>query len=91
MEEFKQLLRLADNQVKMLPATAQVAAQQGASVWMRERLILGKYLARLLNHRARNEPTAAFRYNHLGAFANIGGDAGAATTLYYLWLSFSSC
>eukprot|EP01128_Nolandella_sp_AFSM9_P005729 TRINITY_DN2833_c0_g1_i1.p1 TRINITY_DN2833_c0_g1~~TRINITY_DN2833_c0_g1_i1.p1 ORF type:complete len:648 (-),score=113.16 TRINITY_DN2833_c0_g1_i1:57-2000(-) len=65
-EEFKELLKKADNSVKMLPATAQVASQQG------------KYLARYLNHRVVGHPTIPFQYHNLGSFARIGDDAAVA-------------
>ncbi len=44
-----------------LPATSQVAQQQG------------KYLARALNRLARGKPVEPFRYKHLGMLAYIGG------------------
>ncbi|CAA7392331.1 unnamed protein product [Spirodela intermedia] len=81
IEQFKKALEHVDFQVKNLPATAQVAAQQGA------------YLARCFNlmqdvegnpegplriresgrHRFR-----PFRYRHLGQFAPLGGEQTAA-------------
>jgi NADH dehydrogenase FAD-containing subunit len=42
--------KAADNRMKALPATAQVAAQQG------------EYIAHMLNHGA--DPTAVFHYKH---------------------------
>ncbi|XP_010905569.1 external alternative NAD(P)H-ubiquinone oxidoreductase B2, mitochondrial [Elaeis guineensis] len=81
IEEFKKALAHVDSQVKMLPATAQVAAQQG------------NYLAQCFNKmkiceehpegplrirgqgRHRFHP---FRYKHLGQFAPLGGEQTAA-------------
>uniref|UniRef100_A0A0D9WF80 NADH:ubiquinone reductase (non-electrogenic) n=1 Tax=Leersia perrieri TaxID=77586 RepID=A0A0D9WF80_9ORYZ len=81
IEEFKKALARVDSQVKMLPATAQVASQEGA------------YLANCFNRmkyceenpegplrirgtgRHRFKP---FRYRHLGQFAPLGGEQTAA-------------
>ncbi|KAH9613298.1 hypothetical protein KSS87_018557, partial [Heliosperma pusillum] len=81
IEGFKSVLSHVDSQMKSLPATAQVAAQQGA------------YLSRCFNHledcitnpegprrfkglgRHIFEP---FRYRHLGQFAPLGGEQTAA-------------
>ncbi|XP_010904945.1 external alternative NAD(P)H-ubiquinone oxidoreductase B3, mitochondrial [Elaeis guineensis] len=81
LEDFKKALAYVDSQVKMLPATAQVAAQQGY------------YLAQCFNKmniseehpegplrirgtgRHRFQP---FRYKHLGQFAPLGGGQTAA-------------
>ncbi|KAL7000292.1 External alternative NAD(P)H-ubiquinone oxidoreductase B1, mitochondrial [Sarracenia purpurea var. burkii] len=80
-EEFKSALGLVDSQAKSLPATAQVAAQQGA------------YLSRCFNRREQceNNPEGPrrfkgsgrhqfhpFRYTHLGQFAPLGGEQAAA-------------
>ncbi|KAI8007915.1 hypothetical protein LOK49_LG07G02308 [Camellia lanceoleosa] len=80
-EEFKLALSLVDAQTKSLPATAQVAAQQG------------EYLSRCFNLRKQceNNPEGPrrfrasgrhqflpFRYQHLGQFATLGGDQAAA-------------
>ncbi|KAG6505193.1 hypothetical protein ZIOFF_037547 [Zingiber officinale] len=81
IEEFKNALADVDSQVKNLPATAQVAAQQG------------NYLARCFNKmndseekpegpRRIREPGRhrfrPFRYRHLGQFAPLGGEQAAA-------------
>nr|CAB3479940.1 unnamed protein product [Digitaria exilis] len=81
IEEFKKALSLVDSQVKFLPATAQVASQQG------------QYLARCFNKmkdaeehpegpiRIRGEGRhrfLPFRYRHLGQFAPLGGEQTAA-------------
>ncbi|GAA0154793.1 hypothetical protein Leryth_015522 [Lithospermum erythrorhizon] len=81
IEKFKKALSEVDSQMKNLPATAQVAAQQGA------------YLADCFNRmeicerdpegpmrfrgsgRHRFHP---FRYKHLGQFAPLGGEQTAA-------------
>ncbi|KAE8732487.1 External alternative NAD(P)H-ubiquinone oxidoreductase B1 [Hibiscus syriacus] len=81
IEEFKSALSVADSKMKNLPATAQVANQQGA------------YLAKCFNRmeeceknpegpprfrgtgRHRFQP---FRYRHLGQFAPLGGEKTAA-------------
>ncbi|KAJ1267206.1 hypothetical protein BS78_07G038500 [Paspalum vaginatum] len=81
IEEFKKALSLVDSQVKFLPATAQVASQQG------------QYLASCFNKmkdaeenpegpiRIRGEGRhrfRPFRYRHLGQFAPLGGEQTAA-------------
>ncbi|GAV66326.1 Pyr_redox_2 domain-containing protein [Cephalotus follicularis] len=81
IEEFKSALSEVDSQMKNLPATAQVAAQQG------------KYLANCFNRmeectnfpegplRFRGEGRhrfRPFRYRHLGQFAPLGGEQTAA-------------
>ncbi|XP_047307990.1 external alternative NAD(P)H-ubiquinone oxidoreductase B2, mitochondrial-like [Impatiens glandulifera] len=81
IEEFKKALSQVDSQMKNLPATAQVAAQQGS------------YLADCFNRmeecernpegplRFRGEGRHrfhAFRYKHLGQFAPLGGEQTAA-------------
>jgi len=49
-----------------LPATSQVAQQQG------------KYLARALTRRTHNQPVEPFHYKHLGMLAYIGGNRALA-------------
>ncbi|KAF3327588.1 external alternative NAD(P)H-ubiquinone oxidoreductase B2 [Carex littledalei] len=81
IEEFKKALANVDSQVKFLPATAQVASQQG------------EYLARCFNKmkEAEEHPKGPvrirepgrhrfrpFRYQHLGQFAPLGGEQTAA-------------
>ncbi|XP_027346647.1 external alternative NAD(P)H-ubiquinone oxidoreductase B1, mitochondrial-like isoform X2 [Abrus precatorius] len=81
IEAFKLALSHADSQMKSLPATAQVAAQQGA------------YLARCFNrmdHAVENpegprrfrgsgrHKFLPFRYKHFGQFAPLGGEQAAA-------------
>jgi NADH:ubiquinone reductase (non-electrogenic) len=50
----------------LLPATAQVAQQEG------------KYLAQQLTRIARRQPDEPFRYRHLGMLAYIGGNKALA-------------
>ncbi|KAJ8748325.1 hypothetical protein K2173_001744 [Erythroxylum novogranatense] len=81
IEEFKLALAHVDSQTKTLPATAQVAAQQG------------KYLSRCFNRRehCKDHPEGPrrfresgrhhflpFRYKHFGQFAPLGGEQTAA-------------
>ncbi|KAL0353157.1 UNVERIFIED_CONTAM: External alternative NAD(P)H-ubiquinone oxidoreductase B2, mitochondrial [Sesamum angustifolium] len=81
LEEFKSALSQVDSQMKNLPATAQVAAQQGS------------YLADCFNRmeecemnpegplRFRGEGRhrfRPFRYKHFGQFAPLGGEQTAA-------------
>lgn len=81
IEEFKSSLSKVDSQMKNLPATAQVAAQQGS------------YLARCFNRMDECEKNPEgplrfrgsgrhrfrpFRYKHLGQFAPLGGEQTAA-------------
>ncbi|KAI9152672.1 hypothetical protein H9P43_009468 [Blastocladiella emersonii ATCC 22665] len=68
--EFRALLADVDTRLKSLPATAQVAAQQG------------KYLGHKLSALRRVGSEAAarqlFRYRHLGSLAYVGGEEGVA-------------
>ncbi|KAF2303447.1 hypothetical protein GH714_018419 [Hevea brasiliensis] len=81
IEEFKTALSEVDSQMKNLPATAQVASQQGT------------YLANCFNRmeEVENNPEGPlrfrgegrhrfrpFRYKHLGQFAPLGGEQTAA-------------
>lgn len=81
IEEFKSALSQVDSEMKHLPATAQVAAQQGV------------YLARCFNRMEECEKNPEgplrfrgegrhrfhpFRYKHLGQFAPLGGEQTAA-------------
>ncbi|KAI3465695.1 hypothetical protein Pfo_022358 [Paulownia fortunei] len=81
IEGFKLALSIVDKQTKSLPATAQVAAQQGA------------YLSRCFNkmEKCKQNPEGPrkfrsggrhefrpFRYRHLGQFAPLGGEQAAA-------------
>nr|GMD93046.1 external alternative NAD(P)H-ubiquinone oxidoreductase B2, mitochondrial [Ipomoea batatas] len=81
IEEFKSALSKVDSQMKNLPATAQVASQQGV------------YLADCFNRmeKCEKDPEGPirfrgegrhrfrpFRYKHLGQFAPLGGEQTAA-------------
>ncbi|XP_058090065.1 external alternative NAD(P)H-ubiquinone oxidoreductase B2, mitochondrial-like [Magnolia sinica] len=81
IEGFKIALSQVDSQMKNLPATAQVAAQEGA------------YLAKCFNNMEESEHNPEgpprirgsgrhrfrpFRYKHLGQFAPLGGEQTAA-------------
>ncbi|MED6185637.1 External alternative NAD(P)H-ubiquinone oxidoreductase B1, mitochondrial [Stylosanthes scabra] len=81
IEGFKMALSHMDSQMKTLPATAQVASQQG------------EYLARCFNrmHQCEEHPEGPrrfkgsgrhtflpFRYKHFGQFAPLGGEQAAA-------------
>lgn len=70
LAQLRAILEKADQKIRALPATAQVASQEG------------RYVARLLNQIAdlskpelvakNHEP---FRYKHMGALAYVGGDS----------------
>jgi len=70
-DEFESACAVVDKELKMLPPTAQVAAQQG------------EYLAKILNevpyselrHETGFEPH--FEYKHMGSMAYIGGEHAA--------------
>ncbi|XXG70397.1 hypothetical protein AAC387_Pa06g3168 [Persea americana] len=81
IEGFKSALSHVDSQMKSLPATAQVAAQQG------------EYLSRCFNHmkECKDNPEGPlrfrqsgrhqfrpFQYKHFGQFAPLGGEQTAA-------------
>jgi hypothetical protein len=66
VDQFKAIIEKVDSKLKMLPATAQVASQQGA------------YLGKRLNAMARGETSGPFRYRHFGSFAYIGSDEAVA-------------
>ncbi|KAK9728397.1 hypothetical protein K7432_001111 [Basidiobolus ranarum] len=70
LDELKKLLQYVDSKLTSLPATAQVASQQG------------KYLAQKLNSSASpltesDDQYPPFTYSHLGSLAYIGGSAVA--------------
>jgi len=69
LEEFKLLLHKVDSALKNLPATAQVASQQG------------KYLAKVFNADAEAKASLhhkPFAYRHLGSFSYVGSNASVA-------------
>lgn len=66
MSTLRSILEKADQKVRALPATAQVASQEG------------RYVANLLNQLSRNPQATKlqpFRYKHMGSLAYVGGDA----------------
>ncbi|KAK9838284.1 hypothetical protein WJX81_002324 [Elliptochloris bilobata] len=71
LEQFKEQLRRIDQTLRALPATAQVASQQGnylASVFNAHRIPPVGGTERLC------DIAAPFKYHHSGNFAYIGGD-----------------
>ncbi|KAL0476820.1 NADH:quinone reductase [Acrasis kona] len=68
LDQFRTIVQKVDSKMKILPATAQVASQQGA------------YLAKRLNALSENKDAAypPFKYRHLGSFAYIGADEAVA-------------
>uniref|UniRef100_A0A383VLR6 NADH:ubiquinone reductase (non-electrogenic) n=1 Tax=Tetradesmus obliquus TaxID=3088 RepID=A0A383VLR6_TETOB len=70
-EQFKALLEKIDSGLRALPATAQVAKQQGE--YLAEVLKRGSFdqQAKVLQP---NEKQAPFKYNHKGSLAYVGGD-----------------
>jgi len=93
VEEFKEILGEIDRELKSLPATAQVATQQG------------KYLASLLSNLEKEtdiefsqdlgaQGAKPFKYRHLGSFAYVGDNRavlelpiiGAFKGLAAMWL-----
>ncbi|KAL8506665.1 hypothetical protein ACS0TY_017528 [Phlomoides rotata] len=81
IEGFKLALSLVDKQTKSLPATAQVASQQGAYLSrcfnIRERCLQKPEGPRKFRSGGRHE-FLPFRYRHLGQFAPLGGEQAAA-------------
>ncbi|XP_073124986.1 external alternative NAD(P)H-ubiquinone oxidoreductase B4, mitochondrial-like isoform X2 [Henckelia pumila] len=81
IEKFKSALSEVDSQMKNLPATAQVAAQQGAYLadCFNRMTLCEKYPEGPLRFRGigrhRFHP---FRYKHFGQFAPLGGEQTAA-------------
>ena len=67
---LRSALEKADSKIRTLPATAQVASQEG------------RYVARLLNQipntnviNLQENNLQSFRYQHMGSLAYVGGDA----------------
>ncbi|KAK1437958.1 hypothetical protein QVD17_03758 [Tagetes erecta] len=81
IEGFKLALCQADSQMKSLPATAQVAAQQGTYL---SRCFNKMDLAKITPEGPRRfkgtgrHEFLPFRYKHLGQFAPLGGEQAAA-------------
>jgi NADH:ubiquinone reductase (non-electrogenic) len=82
-EAFKAELVAADKTLRALPATAQVASQQGKYVAQHLNLQTTQtedfstinFLRKILFQRG--DATAPFAYHHLGSLAYIGGDSAA--------------
>lgn len=66
LQEFERLLKIVDQKLKPLPATAQVAFQQGG------------YVANSLNQLVKGKEPEMFVYKHLGSFSFIGGNQAVA-------------
>ncbi|KAJ3047902.1 hypothetical protein HK097_011071 [Rhizophlyctis rosea] len=92
LEEIQKMLKDINNKLTSLPATAQVAAQQGA------------YLGKKLSSLSLQAPSAwavtestfkPFAYRHFGSFSYVGGDnavvdmgdgwSGGGVGVYFLW------
>ncbi|MCD7472363.1 External alternative NAD(P)H-ubiquinone oxidoreductase B3, mitochondrial [Datura stramonium] len=81
IEKFKTLLAEVDSQMKNLPATAQVAAQQGsylADCFNRMKVCEGNPEGPLRFRGTGRHRFHPFRYRHLGQFAPLGGEQTAA-------------
>ncbi|KAL2547836.1 External alternative NAD(P)H-ubiquinone oxidoreductase B4 [Forsythia ovata] len=89
IEKFKSSLSEVDTQMKNLPATAQVAAQQGAYLadCFNRMEVCERYPEGPLRFRGTGRHRFhAFRYKHFGQFAPLGG-AQAAAELPGDWVS----
>ncbi|KAL3509504.1 hypothetical protein ACH5RR_028905 [Cinchona calisaya] len=81
IEKFKSALSEVDSQMKNLPATAQVASQQGAYLadCFNRMDICEKYPEGPIRFRGTGRHRFhPFRYKHLGQFAPLGGEQTAA-------------
>lgn len=81
IEKFKLALSQVDSQMKNLPATAQVAAQQGTYLadCFNRMDICEKYPEGPIRFRGTGRHRfRPFRYKHLGQFAPLGGEQTAA-------------
>ncbi len=89
-EEFKATLLHLDRQLKSLPATAQVASQQGS------------YLGRLLSQtngelltqdtdELEKKGLAPFKYHHLGSFAYVGDNKAVLQVPIFGKLVYTVC
>ncbi|KAK6785071.1 hypothetical protein RDI58_018526 [Solanum bulbocastanum] len=81
IEKFKKLLAEVDSQMKNLPATAQVAAQQGsylADCFNRLQICEANPEGPLRFRGTGRHRFHPFRYRHLGQFAPLGGEQTAA-------------
>ncbi|KAF5728960.1 external alternative NAD(P)H-ubiquinone oxidoreductase B2 mitochondrial-like [Tripterygium wilfordii] len=88
IEEFKKALSEVDSQMKNLPPTAQVAAQQGsylADCFNRMEVCDENPEGPLRFRESGRHRFKPFRYRHLGQFAPLGGEQTAAQ-LPYDWV-----
>jgi NADH dehydrogenase len=96
LDEFKNLLSEVDKSIKTLPATAQVASQQG--------YYLGRILSQMYQTKGKSWNSSdletlnsPFLYRHMGSMANIGGEQavvdfdngwiGEGNMSFWLWKS----
>jgi len=77
LEHFRKAMCKVDSQLKSMPATAQVAAQQGAYLACCFNKLAQEYTTNIKpeDHRHQLDP---FFYRHLGQFAPLGGEIAAA-------------
>jgi NADH:ubiquinone reductase (non-electrogenic) len=89
LDEFKAALQSVDRKIKILPATAQVAAQEGkylAKQFNQHPVPQGlqdggstiAWLRKQYNSFKYPDGIKPFQYNHMGSLAYIGGDEAAA-------------
>ncbi|KAH7683429.1 NADH:ubiquinone reductase (non-electrogenic) protein [Dioscorea alata] len=81
IEQFKEALGGVDSQVKTLPATAQVAAQQGhylAQCFNKIKVCAENPEGPLRMTQSGRHRFKPFRYKHFGQFAPLGGEQAAA-------------
>jgi len=89
LDEFKTALQSVDRKIKILPATAQVAAQEGkylAKQFNQHPVPQGlqdggstiAWLRKQYNSFKYPDGIKPFQYNHMGSLAYIGGDQAAA-------------
>ena len=87
LEQFKQVCEEADRTLRALPATAQVAAQEGKYLGQRISSMPTQYEEGSALNWVKKQWFAAkgvddiskpFRYNHMGSLAYVGGDSAAA-------------
>ncbi|KAM7276733.1 hypothetical protein ACFE04_018599 [Oxalis oulophora] len=94
IEKFKKALSEVDSQMKNLPATAQVAAQQGlylANCFNRMEHCSEKPEGPLRFRAEGRHRFRPFRYKHLGQFAPLGGEkAGAELPGDWVHVGYSS-
>ena len=93
-QEFASLARMVDSSAKALPATAQVAAQQGEYV---ARRLAGEQRIRMKQFNPFGNPERPFAYRHFGNLAYVGHDQAAfdfgsgsvfeGVSAFWLWKS----